>query len=219
MKRLARLFAGLLTAIGLYLFAAVVGALIPGPTAKVAQGAQTSVVLAAGPIHYDLLIPADPDTRQAFGFLTDFGVPVEDADWIVVGWGSRAFYTATGTYQDLAIGSVLQAVTGDSSVMRFDAAFGDLSGLGPTISLSHDQLALLRGQILQDLARDDLGGPIPVTTDGFTATDVFLEAQGHFSILRTCNVWIGQVLRGAGVKMGIWTPTPYAVTLSRWWFG
>jgi hypothetical protein len=48
---------------------------------------------------------------------------------------------------------------------------------------------------------------------------VFYEANSHFSIFRTCNVWIAEVLRGAGVPMGIWTPTPYSVSLSRWWFG
>lgn len=219
MKRLVRLLAGLFSAIVLYLAVAVGGALVPGPMADVPRGDDVMVILAAGPIHYDLLIPATPETRDSFAFLADYGVPMTDPDWIVVGWGSRAFYTATGTYQDLQFGPVAQAIVGDASVLRFDVAYGDLGDLGIAVPMSHAQLGLLRGQILQQIQRDDQGVPVALNDAGFTSTDVFLAANSHFSILQTCNVWIGQVLRGAGVKMGIWTPTPYAVTLSRWWFG
>jgi uncharacterized protein (TIGR02117 family) len=218
-KALARLFAGLCFAILLYLMAAVVGAFVPGRVVDMQGGSETTVILAAGPIHYDLLFPADPETLQAFGFLGDVGVPMHDPDWIIVGWGSRAFYTATGTYQDMALAPVGKAVVGDSAVLRFDVAYGDLNDFGLAVPMSYAQLAMLRGQILQELARDEQGALVPVAGAGFTATDVFLAANSRFSILRTCNVWIGDVLRGAGVKMGIWTPTPYAVTLSRWWFG
>jgi len=211
--------AGLSCVILLYLAAAFVGAFVPGRTAAVAAGDDATAILVAGPIHYDLLLPATPETLQAFAFLDDIGVPLDGAGWIVVGWGSRAFYTATGRYQDMAFGPVMRAVTGDSAVFRFDVAYGDLAEYGEPIQLSDAQFARLRGQILQGLQRDDAGAVNAVQSAGFTSTDIFIEAKGHFSILRTCNVWIGEILRGAGVKMGVWTPTPYAVTLSRWWFG
>ena len=155
---------------------------------------------------------------QAFGFLQDVGIAVDAADWLVVGWGSRSFYTETGTYRDLDAGLVWGAANGDASVFRFDVAFGDWTTAGVPVTMSRDQLALLRGQILQGLSRDAVGLPLHIPGAGLNDTDVFFEAESGFSILRTCNVWIGEVLRGAGVKMGVWTPTPYAVTLSRWWF-
>lgn len=219
MRWLVRLIAGLCCVVILYLSAAFIGAFVPGRTASVVVGDDVTIKLIAGPIHYDLLLPATPETRQAFGFLNEFGVPVETSDWIVVGWGSQAFYTATGGYQDLDIGPIFRAVTGDSAVFRFDAISADLTGFGDAVPMSNAQYAQLRGQILQGVMRDETAGVMPIAGAGFTATDVFLEARGRFSILRTCNVWVGEVLRGAGVKMGAWTPTPYAVTLSRWWFG
>ena len=136
-----------------------------------------------------------------------------------MGWGSRAFYTSRGTYADLDASVIWDAATGDSSVFRFDLAYGDWTEVGSSVVISHEQLALLRGQILQDLDRDDAGGAVLIPGAALSATDVFYEANSHFSIFRTCNVWIAEVLRGAGVPMGIWTPTPYSVSLSRWWFG
>jgi hypothetical protein len=55
--------------------------------------------------------------------------------------------------------------------------------------------------------------------DGFSMTDVFYSAVGRFHVLSTCNVWVGQKQADAGFGLGIWTPTPYAVTLSLWWNG
>lgn len=37
--------------------------------------------------------------------------------------------------------------------------------------------------------------------------------------MRTCNVWVGERLRRAGLPFGNWTPTPQAVRLSLWWNG
>lgn len=219
MTWLVRLCAGLICVIFLYLAVAVVGALVPGPVVDVPGGDDVTVVLVAGPIHYDLILPNDAQTRRAFGFLADYDLPLESAEWIVVGWGSRAFYTATGTYRDLDARVIWDAATGDASVFRFDVAYGDWAAFGVPVTMSWDQYALLRGQILQGLARDGAGLPVRVPGASLTPGDVFLDAKSHFSILRTCNVWIGEILRGAGVSMGFWTPTPYAVTLSRWWFG
>lgn len=214
MRLLVRLFAGLILCVFTYLLAAVAGALIPGHVEGTPSGDDVEIVLIAGPIHYDILLPLDAPTQAAFGF-----VQATDADWLVVGWGSRAFYTQTGDYTDLDPRVIWQAATGDAAVVRFDLAYGAWDQVGLVVPLSTDQFAQLRGEILQLLSRDADGFPRAIPGVGLTKRDVFYEAKGHFSILRTCNVWIGAVLRAVGVPMGAWTPTPYSVTLSRWWFG
>ena len=218
MRWLARLCAGLAFLVCGYLLAAVLGAVVPGRTADLPAGADVEIVLIAGPIHYDILMPLDAQTRAAFGFVADAGVPLALADWLVVGWGSHAFYTATGDYTDLDARLIWTAATGDASVMRFDAAAGDWTAQGIPISLSNEQFSRLRGEVLQGLARDTAGFPQVVPGAALTGRDVFYEAKHPFSILQTCNVWIGDVLRDIGVPMGFWTPTPFAVTLSHWWF-
>ncbi len=47
-------------------------------------------------------------------------------------------------------------------------------------------------------------------------TDGFYSAVGRFHVLSTCNDWVGQKLADAGLAFGVWTPTPYGVTLSLW---
>ena len=68
---LRRLWRGtllLLLPVLLYLGAAVGGALLPGSTGQATpdgDDARIDVVMVAGPIHYDFLLPLTPETRAA----------------------------------------------------------------------------------------------------------------------------------------------------------
>lgn len=217
--RLARLGAlGLLGPIFLYLGVAVGGALIPATRGDVsAIGDDQWIILVQGPIHYDILLPMNEQTRTQFAFLTGAGVPVDhfNAAWLSVGWGASAFYTTAGRYRDIRPSAVFRAITGDSGVLRFDV-YGPVpdSPHLRRIRISAPQLDALRDGIF-----DSLATKIPLPMDGFSDTDAFFAATGRFTLFQTCNVWVGQQLAAAGLGFGAWTPTPYAVTLSLWWNG
>ncbi|NJM81879.1 MAG: TIGR02117 family protein [Tabrizicola sp.] len=221
-RRIARLLGLIASLPVLYFVAGLAGALIPGPDSGLSGPATTRIGLIRGVIHYDFLIPLTPEVRRRFGFARAEGVPVDDPDgaWLLIGWGARGFYTSTGTYADISAGPLLRGVTGDRSVMRVDI-------LGPLpddealtyLALSEAQFSALLMRIDASFARDASGAARPIAGAGFTATDAFFEAEGTFNLLRTCNVWVSDTLRAAGVDFGIWTPTPQSVSLSLWWNG
>ena len=193
-----------------YFIAAVVGALVPGARADIASGDGVEILLAAGPIHYDIVIPATDETRAAFGFAQSAGVPVDAAEWIIVGWGARDFYTTTGSYADLEFGAVFRAVTGDRSVLHIDA-------IGPVPTdhgLAGLTLSAAQFSALVAYVKAELTAPTPIAETGYSDTDAFFPARSRFSLFRPCNQWISEALRTAGVRMGVWTPTPYAVRIS-----
>ena len=206
----------------LYFVVAGFGAVIPGPHPQIAGGPAARIGLIRGPIHYDFLLPASEPLRARFAFATRAGVPVLDprVRWLVVGWGSRSFYTATGTYADLRLSTIWTAVTGDRATIHLDVA-GDVTDLPDILylDLNETQLAALTEAILASLTRDAAGQPVTLPVARFGPTDAFFAAEGHFSALTTCNVWVGQMLRAAGLDFGIWTPTPQAVAFSAHWFG
>ncbi|WP_055083364.1 DUF2459 domain-containing protein [Jannaschia donghaensis] len=196
-----------------WLIAGLIGAMIPSDGA--APGDDVTIHLVGTAIHYDFLLPATPRTRAAFGFATDAGVPVDalGARWILIGWGARDFYTATGRYSDMEVGPVWRAVTGDASVLRVEV-WGDVDLSGrPELRLGAVQYDRLLAALVASTDRQALNHP------GFTATDGFFGAVGRFDLWRTCNVWVGQMLRAAGVRFGVWTPTPQAVRLALRWHG
>lgn len=209
MRRLARrLAAALACLIALYLIAGTVGGMIPtARTPPMSSGQVTEVLLLPGPIHTDILIPLTTETRHGFADLAADGLPVDhpDAAWLVVGWGARAFYTRTRTWQDLRPGPVWRAVAGDAAVMRIDV----LGGLPKDHGLRRLVLNPAQLRILLDRVAQDRGAVLPVP--GYGATDRFYAAAGRFSALRTCNVWVGEVLREAGVPVGLWTPFTWSL--------
>lgn len=205
--------------VGAYLLAAVAGALIPGRVqdAPERQGPPVTILLAAGPIHYDFLLPLTPETRTAFAALDLHGLPVTapGAEWLIVGWGAREFYTTTGSYADLSTAAIWRSFTGDASVLRVDVIGPLRAGLDlPALTLDAGQYASLLSAIDDSFRRDQKGALVPIPGPGFGPTDRFFAAHGRFDILRTCNTWIAAMLRTAGLRFGAWTPTPYAVTLS-----
>ena len=207
--------------IALYLLAAVLGGLVPGAHAAIEGGADVRIGLAKGPIHYDFLLPATPETRARFAFAENAGVPVfhPDAAWLIVGWGGRAFYTSVGTYHDISARAVWLGVTGDRSVMHLDAV-GQI-GSPPGVSyiwLSAAQYSALIDAIIGSFALET-GQPVLLPDLGQNDTDAFYAGRGGFNILHTCNVWVGDMLRKAGVAFGGWTPTTWAVRLSLWRLG
>ena len=205
----------------IYFALAAFGAVIPGSHPQIDGGAMTRVALARGPIHYDLLLPISDDLRATFAFAEGQGVPVHDARvrYLIIGWGSKAFYTATGTYRDLNLGSIWPALTGDQATLHLDVT-GEVEGIdGITwIDLSQTQLAALTTAITATFTHDSAGNPIPLPAQPFGPTDAFFAAEGEFNALNTCNVWIGRMLRAAGLDFGAWTPTPQSVAFSARWF-
>ena len=203
--------------LSLWFAAGLIGALWPAESARFDGPAGIEIGLVGTPIHYDLLLPLTPDLRRRFTFAADANVAVlaENAEWLLVGWGARDFYMSAGSYSDVPMAAVAKAILGDSAVMRLEAwgavALEDMPG-ARKIRLSAEGYRALLSRLDQDLGLRRL-----VKAPGLTAQDAFFASRGDFSGLRTCNVWVGEVLRAAGVRLGAWTPTPQSLRLSLWW--
>lgn len=212
MRHVLRLAAVLITLPVLYLIASVVLPLIPGPGPDLSGPPAHTIGLLQGPIHTDILFPLTPETRTRFAFAEAAGVPLNhpDAQWLLLGWGSAAFYTTAGTYADITASAVLTAASGDDAVIRLDA----LGHLPPLENLRLLKLSDEQFQALLTQTADAFSSQEKLSHPGFTGTDAFFPAHGHFHLFRTCNVWLGETLRASGIPFGLWTPANWSVNLS-----
>ncbi len=201
----------------LWLFFGMLGGLIPANKDNPHAPGSIDVLLVGRKIHYDILLPANLQTRSALRFTANGGVPVDHpgVEWFLIGWGAKQFYTSAGSYSDVKATAVLRAITGDDAVMRVDV-LGQLHFNAPVqrLSLTHVQYNALLASLTESFTRDNFGQAQVLDHPGFTDTDRFFHANGHFSALRTCNVWLGDQLRNAGVRFGVWTPTIWSFGMS-----
>ena len=197
------------------------GTFIPRPLfapVKASSAAATQrILLLSGPIHTDIAIPLDEETRAAFSFLDDGDFPLghPNAEWLVVGWGGRAFYLETPTWSKLKPLPVLRALTIDRSVLHVDLA-GHITEPQPAVmafDIDSDQMARLRSFMLDSFVRDE-GKIAPIRNAGYGEIDRFFEAKGYFNALFGCNTWTAAALRSAGLRTGLWNPLPQSLRLS-----
>ncbi len=215
MRRLLRLLALILLLPITFLAATLLLPLVPGPGTDLSGPLTRKIGLIEGPIHTDILLPLTPELRAAFAFAESAGVPVQhpEAEWLMFGWGSRAFYTTAGTYADITASAVLTAATGDSSVIRLD-----LTGtLTPMENLRFLQLSEAQFQALVQGLLATFATKTPLDHPGFTELDAFFPANGRFHLFRTCNAWLGQTFRDSGIPFGLWTPANWSVNLALDW--
>jgi uncharacterized protein (TIGR02117 family) len=214
---LRRLLAVILTIAG----TVAAGALIPLPLwsqeTKDDSGETRRILVLSNPIHTDIAIPLDDDTRAAFAFLERSGVPVAEpgAKWMIIGWGGRAFYLETPTWADLKPLPVFRALTVDSSVLHVDVT-GELDEGHPAVTPL--ELGAAEFEQLQVFIRDSFAQPpdavAAIPDAGYGPYDRFFEAKGAFNALVGCNTWTAQALRAAGVRTGLWNPLPQTLTFS-----
>lgn len=219
MRRLIRFLTAIICLPLIYFGAALGGAAIPGARADLPAGTEYLIGLVHGPLHFDLMLPLSPELRARYGFATAAGVPVANpqAEWLLVGWGAAAFYTSTARLADMTLSPVLRGLIGDSAVLHLDVA-GDVSRVPDIqyLTLSAAQYEALLARVDASFLRDQTGTPVALPSH-LGPHDGFFAASGRFDMFHTCNVWIGEVLRAAGVPFGIWTPTPQAVELALRW--
>ncbi|MND41087.1 hypothetical protein D3C80_318360 [compost metagenome] len=207
--------------VAVVLFAATAGTFVPRPLFALDRSGSSAetrrILLLPNPIHTDIAIPLDEETRADYAFLEASGIPIADpvAQWLVLGWGGRAFYLETPTWSDLKPMPVFRALTVDRSVMHVDVT-GSIDETRPAIrsfNLPPAEFQTLSNFIKASFVRDR-GEIVAIPDAGYGAYDQFFEAHGSFNALLGCNTWTAQALRSAGIRTGWWNPLPQTLGLS-----
>jgi uncharacterized protein (TIGR02117 family) len=199
-------FAALVLAAGLAILA---GALPYRAGTPAAEGAPVAIYVVTNGFHTDIVVPtlseakdwrpllqASPITRQSL-----------DAPWLAFGWGSQAAYTELGTLADLSVGLALKAVAFDRSVVHVQPVVAILAGEeARRFTVTQAGYQRLVAHIERSLQPGADGAPVVLPDVTHGTGDAFLRGRDRFWLLRSCNVWVGEALRKAGLPVGLWTP-------------
>jgi uncharacterized protein (TIGR02117 family) len=167
-------------------------------------------------VHTDLVLPLRNSRYDWWELLSpeDFPSDVSQFRYVGFGWGDREFYLETPTWADVRVTTVAKASIGLGST----TVHADLLYALPLaddrcrrVRVSSEQYDRLVERIRDTLVLAEDGRAAAIRGAHYHHADAFYEATGRYHLFRTCNVWAGDVLRAAGIRVGLWTPLPGGV--------
>jgi len=202
-----RIAIGLLAIPGIYLFAALIGALVPVNSGWAEPDDGITVYVADNGVHADLVLPAYAEGLDWRPLVprSDFANVPATAQWVAFGAGERRVYLETPTWADLSLKTAAIALTGGERVMHVEWV-SDPTYAARAIRLTPEQYRRLWAAIRAGFKLDSEGRPIRIEHPGYGPRDAFYEGVGKANAVHTCNQWVASRLRLAGVEAPLWSP-------------
>jgi uncharacterized protein (TIGR02117 family) len=214
-RTLAAFLAALVLMAVSFLLLGWIGSAIPrnGPTPQVQDGIQ--IMVETNGTHTGIVMPI---VTEEFDWSEHFPSARQPSNGrlpthIAVGWGESEIFLHTPTWGDLKPSTALRiAVTGGEPVMRvsnhFSPAPGEFHRPVTIGSMAYRRMAqAIEESLLQEAGEREI-------LHGTIADDAYYRARGHYTLINTCNSWVGDMLAKADIQIGLWTP--FAGGVMKW---
>jgi uncharacterized protein (TIGR02117 family) len=206
-KWVGRILAALLAIPAVYLLAALVGSLVPVNRSWAEADRGTTIYLADNGVHTDIIMPVAAQGLDWSRLVhrSDMADPPPGARWIAFGAGEKHVYLETPTWWDLTPRTVASALGGGPRVMHVEYVDSPAYA-ARELRLRPEEYRRLWASIRAEFELDGKGRPQRIAHRGYDCCDAFYDGVGKASAIRTCNSWVADRLRLAGVKTSIWPP-------------
>jgi uncharacterized protein (TIGR02117 family) len=199
-------------ALAVYLFTAAIFSLVPVNLDFRQNPDGIPVWVISNGVHTDLTLPVKSSALSWDIFFrgTSLYPILKSANFVSFGWGSREFYLNTPEWNDLKIGTAIDALfLKGEAAMHVTALPVDPGADVRSIRLvlPEEDFLKLTAYVKSNFSLNDYGEPIKIDADGYYEPyDMFFEARGNFNLFRTCNAWTNQGLKKSGIRCALWTP-------------
>lgn len=174
------------------------------------------VFIISNGVHTDFVLPTDqlPDEWKKQINFSDFAFPKDELKYMGFGWGDRGFYLDTPSWAELKFSTAFNALFIPSPTLMHIKAFDDIpveSKKVERITLSSAQFSVLCNHIWNTFSKENNNTITLLPNKGYSPNDNFYYARGSYHMFNTCNFWVNNGLRKAGVRTSIWTPVDRGV--------
>jgi uncharacterized protein (TIGR02117 family) len=209
-----RAFAWLALAIGLCFLAGWIGSSLPRNAGWREPVRGVEIMVETNGVHTAIVMPLvtpQKDWRADFP-AADLAAPDAPYTHVSVSWGEREVYLHTPTWADLSPRTVLRIVAlggeGVLHVAHYVRPAPDAT-IRPLRIGEADYARLVRR-----IEREIPPASARRRHRGYGVNDVFYDGRGRYTAIRTCNQWTSDMLAGAGIRTGRWTP--FASGVMKW---
>lgn len=197
----------ILLVIAAYLTIGLVASYIPVNDEVPSNQATDTLYVVSNGLHVDLIIPL-----EHMETLVQKGLRVEsNTRYLGIGWGDEGFFLNTRTWDDFTVPVAAEALFWPTpSLMHVNVHAEKRSGWLP-VEVTQAQLKVLVQEVTGQFVLKD--GRVHMHAEpGYTANDDFYYAKDEYSCLFTCNTWINDLLKKAGLPAALWTPFDFGIT-------
>ncbi len=172
--------------------------------------AQVTIYIKTNGVHTDIVMPTvneQMDWSQQIKFLNTKTADTSSV-YLGMGWGDKGFYLETPTWGDLTAKVAFNAMFGLGSTAIHATYYSKITENDSCkkIQISKQQYARLINYITNSFQKDTSGNFINIKTKAnYSTTDAFYEANGKYSLFKTCNTWANSALKSCGQKCCFWT--------------
>lgn len=205
----------LICLIVLYVTLAGIGMIIPTNRSYRPAANGIPVFVTTNGFHTDIILPVQNRRDKCFRILqqSDLSTKYANYPYVSFGWGDRNFYMESYNNHFPAVTTILSTLFIPGKTLMHIDFYAGAPRTGKQVKklmLTPEQYERLVDFINTSfLSEQDVLAKLPQA--GYYDTDYFFEANGRYHLFNTCNVWTGEALAAAGIKVSYWTPLESAV--------
>lgn len=202
--------------LGLYMLGAFIGSHVPANSDWQQPKDGIDIFVETNGVHVSLIVPMATAGEDLSDLIRPEDLRNRDlyGTHAMIGWGHGRVYRNAQSWADVRSGDIVSAIVGspDTTLHVYHLINPTASPHRKLIRVSRWQYHSIISQIRRTFRLDEVGHSRAHVAYG--PDNLFYDSHGHYSAIRTCNNWTGEILRNAGVRVGIWTPMPGGVM--RW---
>lgn len=201
-------------AIGLYFLAGWIGSSIARNSDWRESERGIEIMVETNGVHTAIVMPLvtpQKDWREDFP-AGEVAAPDRPYTHVSLSWGERDVYLHTPTWADLSPRTVLRIIAAGGVGLLHVGHY-----VRPTPDEAMRPLRISEADYARLVKQIELRMPDRATRRiyrGYGDYDVFYDAPGDYTAINTCNQWTSDVLAGAGIRTGWWTP--FAGGVMKW---
>lgn len=192
---------------------AIIGFIFSSITVKEEANAkdEITIYIKSNGVHTDIVVPIKSEQYDWSQEIKFSHTKSQDSNmnFLALGWGDKGFYLHTPTWAELKFSTAFKAAFGLSSTAIHTTYYKQIteSKTCKKVLISKAQYQRLLKYILGSFQKDKNGRLVHIKTNAnYGKTDAFYEANGRYSLFKTCNTWANTALKKSGQRACLWTP-------------
>jgi uncharacterized protein (TIGR02117 family) len=171
---------------------------------------ELSIYILTNGVHTDIVVPTRNELMDWSNFIYFDNTMAADSTctYLALGWGDKGFYLQTPTWSDLKASVAFKAAFALSSTVIHATYYSKMteSKTCKKILINRNQYKRLINYITGTFQKDAMGKFLFISTRAnYGKYDAFYEANGSYSLFKTCNTWANNALKACGQKCCLWT--------------